>query len=506
MRIVDFLDRGAYQHPNRDFCVDALETLTYAQMQRWSHAVGCALIETGVVAGSRVGCLAPNGNAVMAYVYGMNRVGAVWVPLNSRNTVQQNLAIVQDFEVDCVIFHPAYEDTVETFKAAPTKVKHFVRMDITPPASSAREVPRMCFEPSRLTAVFPTGGTTGRSKGVMLSEQNWAVKAVNIATALPVDVPPVHLVIAPLTHAAGSFAMSLTAQGATHVILDGFEAMGVMLAIEKHRVTHLFLPPTALYALLAHPQVRTHDYSSLRYFLYGAAPSSSQKIEEAISVFGPVMTHVYGQTEAPGSMTFLHPRDHIPSDPLRKGRMRSCGLPTVLTEMRIVSSDGVQLPAGRPGEIEVRGPLVMPGYYKNPEATAAALRDGWLRTGDVGYMDEDGYYFIVDRTKDMIITGGFNVYPAEVEQVAAGFEGVQDCAAVGIPDDKWGEAVTLIVQAKPGHTIDADALLVFCRERLGGVKAPKSVQIWTDLPRSPVGKVLKRDIRQQFWQHAERRI
>jgi acyl-CoA synthetase (AMP-forming)/AMP-acid ligase II len=505
MRIVDFLDRGAYQHPDRVFCTDAQQAVTYAQMQAWSHQVAAQLIEADFAEGARVGCLAPNCNAVMAHVYGMNRAGAVWVPLNARNSEQENLSIVQDFDVDCVLFHPRYERMVETFKTAATQVRHFIRMDLQP-AAAGQPVPRLLFEPSRLTGLFPTGGTTGRSKGVMLTELNWMVKAANIAAALPVDAPPVHLVIAPLTHGAGSFAMSLTAQGATHVILEGFNAVEVMQAIEQHRVTHLFLPPTALYALLAHPDVRKHDYTSLRYFLYGAAPSSPQKIEEAISVFGPVMTNGYGQTEAPGSMSFLHPRDHQPSDPARKARMRSCGQPTVLTEMRIVAADGAPQAPHQPGEIEVRGPLVMAGYYKNPEATAAALHDGWLRTGDVGYVDEEGYYFIVDRTKDMIISGGFNVYPAEVEQVAAGFDGVQDCAVIGVPDEKWGEAVTLVVQPKPGHAIDADALLAYCRERLGGVKAPKSVQIWPDLPRSAVGKVLKRDIRQRFWQHTERRI
>ena len=508
MRIVDFLDRGAYEYPNRDFCIDATGCVSYLEMQYWSKAIGAQLLALGVQQGTKVGCLSSNCNAVFAYVYGLNRVGAVWVPLNGLNSRQDNLTIIQDFDVDCVLYHPKYAEMIDVLQSSPeNRVRHFIKMELRPEAvmrhqdGAIQDMSRLAFNPGRLTSLFPTGGTTGRPKGVMLTELTWATKAANIAVALPVTSPPRHLVVAPLTHGAGSFAMSLTAQGATHFVHDGFKAEDVLAAISAYGVTHLFLPPTALYALLAHPDLPNHDYSSLKYFIYGAAPSSPQKIKEAMAVFGLVMTHGYGLTEAPGSMTFLLPSEH------RAGaRMRSCGRASILVELRIVSEKGDVKPHGDIGEIEVRGPLVMAGYYKNPDATTDAMHGDWLRTGDIGYMDAEGYLYIVDRSKELIITGGFNVYPAEVEQVILGFSGIQDCAVIGIPDAKWGEAVTLIVQPKPGHHVNTEELLVFCRDQLGSVKTPKSVHIKDNLPRSSVGKVLKRKLRDEFWQNTDRKI
>lgn len=513
MRIVDYLDRGAYIHPDRAFCIDHAGSVSYAQMQRRTQELAQALLAAGVRQGSKVAVYSPNCSAVLTCIYGLNRAGAVWVPLNHRNGVAENIAIVDDLDVDTVLYHPELGDTVGLYQRQAARVRRFIRIGLDEPDSHPGPAPQgpepiqpLWFDAGRITSIVPTGGTTGRSKGVMHTELNWTANIANCAAAFPMDLPPVHLAVAPLTHGAGAIAVALTAQGATHVIQEGFDPAAVMSAIAQHGVTHLFLPPTALYTLLAHPEVRRHDYSSLRYFIYGAAPSSPDKIEEAISVFGPVMTHAYGQTEASASIAFLHPRDHVPSDPLRRQRMRSCGKPSLLTNLRIVSSEGTVQPLGESGEIEVYGPIVMAGYYKNAEATAAAMRDGWLRTGDVGRLDEDGYLYIMDRTKEMIISGGFNVYPAEVEQIACAFEGVQDCAAIGVPDEKWGEAVKLIVQPKPGHEIDVRELLAFCRERLGGVKTPKTIELWDELPRSPVGKVLKREIRARYWQGAGRAI
>jgi acyl-CoA synthetase (AMP-forming)/AMP-acid ligase II len=248
--------------------------------------------------------------------------------------------------------------------------------------------------------------------------------------------------------------------------------------------------------VLAHPSLDATDLSSLQCFWYGAAPMSATRLEEALHRIGPVMAQLFGQTEAPMMVSTLAPRDHFrPDGSVATERLSSAGRPSPLVTVAIMEPRGELLPTGERGEIVVRSSLVMPGYYKNPEATAVASAHGWHHTGDIGYLDEDGYLFIVDRAKDMIITGGFNVYSAEVEQALMQHPGVQDCAVVGQPDEKWGERVVAVVQAAAGHDLDPAEVVSFVKERLGSIKAPKVVHVWSDLPRSKVGKVLKTDIK-----------
>ena len=234
---------------------------------------------------------------------------------------------------------------------------------------------------------------------------------------------------------------------------------------------------------------------------------SVEKLKECLDVFGPVMVQTFGQAESPMVCTVLDQKDHqVIGNPDLEHRLASCGRPTLLTPVGIMDDDGNLLPAGERGEIVVRGNLVMPGYYKNPEATAEVSGFGWHHTGDIGYLDKDNFLYIVDRKKDMIITGGFNVYPSEVEQVIWAHEAVQDCAVIGVPDDKWGEAVKAVIELKPGKQVGADEIMALCKQALGSVKTPKSVEFWDALPRSPVGKVRKKDIREKFWKAAQRSI
>jgi acyl-CoA synthetase (AMP-forming)/AMP-acid ligase II len=289
--------------------------------------------------------------------------------------------------------------------------------------------------------------------------------------------------------------------GMTNVMLPGFEPVAVMEAIERHRVTHLFLPPTAIYRLLAHPRVRHHDYSSLRYLTYSSAPMSVEKLKEAVAVFGPVLTNSFGQSETGLLNTFLAPAEVAAAVQANdERRLASVGRATPLFRIEIMGDDGKLLPRDTPGEIVVRSSQISPGYFRNPEETARARAFGWHHTGDIGVKDADGYLYIVDRKKDMIITGGFNVYPAEVERVLAGHPQVQDCAVVGLPDAEWGERVTAVVELKPGAAQSAADLIAFCRDRLAGYRTPKEIRFIAALPRSPVGKVLRRLVREQIIQ------
>jgi acyl-CoA synthetase (AMP-forming)/AMP-acid ligase II len=277
--------------------------------------------------------------------------------------------------------------------------------------------------------------------------------------------------------------------------------------IEQHRVTELFLPPTVIYRLLETPGIEQRDLTSLRYIMYGAAPMSVGKLRQALQRFGPVMLQGYGQTEATGGIAALRPGDHfVDGEIAGDERLSACGLPSPLYKLAIMDAQNRPMPLGETGEICVRGDNVMRGYYKQPDKTAETVIDGWLHTGDMGHLDADGFLHITDRKRDVIISGGFNVYPGEIEQVLWTHPAVLDCAVIGVPDEQWGEAVKAVVELKPGGQAGADELIALCRERLGGIKAPKSVDFVTQLPRSPVGKVLKKDLREPYWKNAGRRI
>ena len=321
-----------------------------------------------------------------------------------------------------------------------------------------------------------TGGTTGLPKGVMLTSRNLETMTAMTLLGYPFSGRPAYLALAPLTHAAGVLCFPVMTRGGRIVVMPKPDVGEFIALIERERITHTFLPPTLIYMLLGHEAIGTTDLSSLQCFWYGAAPMSTARLEEALRVIGP-MAQLFGQTEAPMMVSMLPPADHYNADgTVATQRLASAGRPAPLVTVGIMDPDaGALLPAGERGEIVVRGSLVMAGYYKNPEATAAASEHGWHHTGDIGYLDEDGYLFIVDRLKDMIITGGFNVYSAEVEQALMQHPAVRDCAVVGLPDDKWGERVTAVIEAS--GEVQPDELVAFVKARIGSVKAPKQVEL-----------------------------
>jgi acyl-CoA synthetase (AMP-forming)/AMP-acid ligase II len=315
----------------------------------------------------------------------------------------------------------------------------------------------------------------------------------------PFEGRPVYLALAPLTHAAGVLCFPVLARGGEVVIMPKPDVAGFVGHIERYGVTHTFLPPTLIYMVLAEPDLDATNLTSLQCFWYGAAPMSAARLEEALTRIGPVMAQLFGQTEAPMMISTMAPADHFnPDGTVATGRLSSAGRPAPLVIVGIMDTDGALLPSNERGEIVVRGSLVTPGYYRNPQATAEASRFGWHHTGDIGYLDEDGFLFIVDRAKDMVITGGFNVYSTEVEQALMEHPGVRDCAVVGLPDEKWGERVVAVLQTAPGSVLEPDEVIAFVKDRIGSVKAPKEIHVWPDLPRSKVGKVLKTDIKRSL--------
>jgi acyl-CoA synthetase (AMP-forming)/AMP-acid ligase II len=295
--------------------------------------------------------------------------------------------------------------------------------------------------------------------------------------------------------------------GATNVIMPRFDAFEVLQNIEKFHVTHLFLPPTAFYALLDHPRARDFNYSSLRCLLLAASPVSPDRVRQGVEIFGPCICQCYGQTEAPMLMTWLDQKTVAAAAAgEHPERLRSCGTPTYGVRLAIMGDAGQPLPPNQTGEIVARGSLVTPGYHNLPEATAEIRRYGWHHTGDVGYQDEDGYFYIVDRKKDMIITGGFNVFSAEVEAAIMSLPEVFECAVIGVPDGKWGEAVKAMIAVRMGQSLAEDTVLAHCRAKLGAVKSPKSVEFVAEIPKTAAGKIDRKLLRAPYWAGMERAV
>jgi fatty-acyl-CoA synthase len=508
VRLIDYLDKGASLEAGAPCLTTAGRTLTYGQVRQLSWQVARALDRSGVRPGDKVAILSANDPIAFGCVFGISRAGAVWCPVNPRNQAAENRDLLDLFDCSCLIFQSAFVPLVTKILPDLPKLTTVVCLDadpIAPATSFARWLDGLAGGPWQAEPVddvimlVGTGGTTGRPKGVILTGHNIETMSALTLMSYPFQPRPRYLALAPLTHAAGVLCFPVMTLGGEIVIMPRPDLAEFLALIERHRITHTFLPPTLIYMLLDHPALRSADLASLQCLWYGAAPMSASRLAEALEKIGPVMGQLFGQSEAPMMISAMAPADHFREDgSLAAQRLSSAGRPTPLTTVAIMDEEGGLLGTGRPGEIVVRGPLVMAGYYKNPQASQEAGRHGWHHTGDIGYLDEDNYLFIVDRAKDMIITGGFNVYSAEVEKVLLEHPAVQDCAVIGLPDEKWGERVTAVLQLRPGQAATHDEVRAYVKERLGSVKAPKQVEVWADLPRSKVGKVLKPEIKSQL--------
>jgi fatty-acyl-CoA synthase len=507
VRLTDYLDKGASLGPEAPCLTTAGRTLSYFDVQRLSWRVARALDRSGICPGDKVAILSANDPTAFGCVFGISRAGAVWCPVNPRNEAAENRDLLDSFDCACLIFQVAFAPLVAKIIPDLPKLTTLVCLDGDAPGATpfnlwigAEAAEPWQAEPSGdLVMLVGTGGTTGRPKGVMLTGRNMETMSALTLMSYPFGPRPRYLALAPLTHAAGVLCFPIMTLGGEIVIMPKPDLADFLALIARHRITHTFLPPTLIYMLLDHPSLGGTDLTSLQCLWYGAAPMSADRLTEALTKIGPVLGQLFGQSEAPMMISTLAPAEHFHDDgSLATERLSSAGRPTPLTTVAIMDDEGHLLVRGERGEIVIRGSLVMAGYYKNPEASAEAARYGWHHTGDIGYLDEDNYLFIVDRAKDMIITGGFNVYSAEVEQVLLAHPAVQDCAVVGLPDEKWGERVTAVLQPRTGHTVTADEVQAFVKERLGSVKAPKQVEVWPDLPRSKVGKVLKPEIKSRL--------
>ncbi len=519
MTLIDYFDDGARQFPEGICLVheDGSHSYSYREVTALTHRIANAMIAVGTGTENAFAVYSPNHSLAFTAILGSMRAGAKWVNLNARSPLDDILHSLSLNDCAVLFYHSMFETLIQVIRKKVSSLKAVICIDENSQSAPSlldwasnydAAAPTLTVDPEDIAGHFNTGGTTGRSKAALLSHRVMSTMTEAFLEVMQFDARPTQLLVAPMTHAAGVLTFSLLALGGKTVVMPEANPARILENFEKHRVNMLFLPPTIIYMLLAELNVRDHEYSALKYFFYAAAPMAPEKLAEAMDVFGPVMIQTYGQIEAPMMITCMNREDHVEAlgDPNKRDRLASCGRPTKATKVAIMDELGNLLGEDEKGEIVCKGPLIMSGYYKEPEETERVSRFGWHHTGDIGYRDVDGFYYIVDRTSDMIISGGFNIYPGEIEAHLLSLPEVQDCAVIGVPDAKWGEAVKAVLQLKPGAVINENEVIAGCKEKLGSIKAPKSVELRGDLPRSPVGKVLKRAIREDYWKNQKRRV
>lgn len=499
----EFLTHWASERPDRVALREEDRVYSYAQLDEATAKVASALIAAGLGKGDRIAWIGKNSDLYFILFYGAARAGIVMAPIGWRLSPTEWAFIVNDTQAKLVFAGPGFETITDQLAG---KLDHAPRIiDAAAARAMIDGAVRTAFAPSTAhDAVLQlyTSGTTGNPKGAVLSNHNlFALRKHSNDLDLPYtkwEDDEAVLVAMPCAHIGGTgLGIMALAAGLPGIILAEFNPDGVFDAVEQHGVTRFFMVPAALQFLLMHPRCATVDYSRLKYILYGAAPIPLELLRQCIQMFGAQFIQAYGMTETTGTISMLPPEDH---DPAGNVRMRSAGKPLPGVEIKILGPDGEEVPVGEVGEVVTRSSNNMLGYWNLPEATAKTVdADGWIRTGDAGYMDADGYLFIHDRMKDMIISGGENIYPAEVESAIFGHPAVQEVAVFGIPDAKWGETVKAVCVAKPGTTIDEADIIAWTRERIAPFKCPRSVDVIDALPRNASGKILRKDLRAPYW-------
>jgi long-chain acyl-CoA synthetase len=452
---------------------------------------------------------------VFELMFGAAKVGAVLCPVNWRLAPPEVAHIVNDAHARVLVVGPEFLPVLDKIEGDLTTVTrilvlgpHARHMDYAEwRDAQPADDPGVEVHPDDVALQFYTSGTTGLPKGAMLSgrAESGLVEAANEALGLSSDT--VSLVVMPLFHVAGAgWALFGLYNGAHNVLLRDVDFDAILEAIPKHRITDTVFVPAVLQFLLATPGCESTDFSSLRMILYGASPISEDVLVRSIERFGCDFVQAYGLTETNGAAVILPAADHDPTGPNRH-RLRAAGIALRGVEIKVVDADGNDVPTGEIGEVWIKSPANMVGYWNMPDATAAALTDdNWFKSGDAGYLDADGYVYIADRVKDMIISGGENVYPAEIESVLMSNPGIADAAVIGVPDDKWGETVKAIIVRAPDAELSEEDVITWCRDRLAHYKCPTSVD-WADmLPRNPSGKILKRELREPYWAGRDRQV
>jgi fatty-acyl-CoA synthase len=515
--IGELYDRAVLHGGRRIAISDGDRRLTYAELGENAARLAAALQQLGIGPGARVAFLMANCAEYVFCEYAVAKVGATRVPL-AVLLANDDLAYILNFaRCDVVIYHeklaarllqiaPALE-TVRTYICVgdgPAAEEHLTLRSLL--TSQAPPMAPVAIASEDIASIYFTGGTTGRPKGVMLSHRSWYYTYYAEMLEFGIADHETFVFVTPMTHASGCLLLPVLLRQGRCVVLDHFDPDLLLGAIQKERATATLVVPTMLYALLDHPARGDYDLSSLRNVLYGASAIAPERLKQALRLFGPIFTQFFGQTEAPMVLTAL-PRDaHLDPGEDEAETLMSAGRAAYQAQVRLLDDDGRDAAPGELGEVVARSLNMMSGYLDNPEATAATIRDGWLHTGDIARMGASGLITIVDRKKDMIVSGGFNVYPREVEDALSEHPAVRQAAVIGVPHEKWGEEVKAIVVLRPGAQADERGLIDFVKARKGSLMAPKSVEFWDAIPLTNLGKIDKKAMRARFWSGQQRRV
>lgn len=479
-QIGDLIARAARQFGGKPCLVEGDRVVSFADFDAATNRFARAMRTLGLAHGDRVGVLLPNGIDCLVAYYGLAKAGLVRVSLNSRDTPADLLLKLTEVGARAVLVGDDAPDLGVDIILPPARLQSLLAAATDDPVG----IERTLDEPYRLGF---TGGTTGRPKAVTLTERGELAELSAFLTDLVPDIGPDDrfLHAAPIAHASGAFFLPALVRGTTSLVMARFDAAAFVALASATRATMTFLVPTML-ALLLEEQSLAGAELALRRIAYGASPIAPALYARAEQRFGRVFAQTYGQAESPMVITCLKPDEH--------DRIGSCGRPFTLAQVAVMDDEGQLLPPGGVGEIVVKGPQVMARYWERPEATADAFCGGWLHTGDIGRMDEEGFFYLLDRKGDMLISGGYNVYPREVEDVLLAFPGVVEAAVIGLPDETWGDRVHAVVS---GQGVDTAALMAHARAALAGYKAPKSIDVWDVLPKSPANKILRREVKRR---------
>ncbi len=518
MRLFDFFDYYAREFGNVEYVVYGKQKLTYHQAWLAINQLANTFINSGLQVGDRIAMLSKNNIEYLLFYFAAAKAGVVPVPLNFRLSPKEWVYIINDAQTKLILTSAAYVEGVQAIRGELNTVRQFIAIDAPEKvgwqdyrnwiASQPTTAPTLVITDDQDVYQMYTSGTTGHPKGAVLSHQAVTSNLFQMTSFMEGQRGDRFLIVAPLYHAAavlGSFISIY--QGGTIYLQEDFNPVELVRALSEENITSAGLVPAMIQACLTYvPNIAEKDFSALKTIAYGASPISESTLRKAMEIFKCNFIQLYGMTETTVALTTLLAEPHRMALAGNPELLLAAGRPVPNTQIRIVDSEDNDLPLGATGEILARGPQLMKAYWNKPEATAEALRGGWMHTGDAGYIDQDGFLYVQDRVKDMIVSGGENVYPRAVEDVLYQYPAIIDVAVIGVPSEKWGETVKAIVVLRKDETASAEEIINFCKEKLGAFECPTSVDFVEILPRNPSGKVLKRELREPYWAGYKRRV
>jgi len=510
MLVGDMARRNSRIHANKTGLVDGSTKYTYGEINNRINRLANALMELGLRKGDKVAFMAENCHEFAEAYFATAKAGLVIVPVNARFSAEEALYIINHSDALAFFYHHSIGKIAAQIRGAVPKVKHVIAIggeeqDVLSYdrllEGASQEEPSVEIDPDDMMMIMYTSGATGTPKGVMTSHRNVMANTNTMTLELRIVPEEINLLVMPMYHNGGFWpTMTHFYRGGTILLHPRFDVETVLETVQRKKVTFLNLVPTMLLRIVSHPNLKDYNLESLRLIMYAGAPIALEQLKKAMEVLGPHRFYTgLGATEASGSMISIPTTEHALTGPLA-GKLGSVGRDSIGVEIRIVDDGGNELPPGQVGEIIAKGDNVALGYWKMPEETAEVFKDGWVHTGDLGYRDEDAYIFIVDRKKDVIITGGENVSSYEVEQVIYQHPAVREAAVIGVPDKEWGEAVKAVLSLKSEFKgkVTEQEILDFCRPKLAGFKRPKSVDLLDELPKNTVGKIAKQELKKQY--------